>query len=128
MLLYFSLPYTIQRISKFSTLHAFTRRTTRSQDSDKCAVYIFYLCYCFRLIFPRVLREYPSVRACRRKRVCAGGIHYGKCTENSTLYTSALTHACILIRENARVQLPTSFSITALPLARTLPHAQRMYT
>lgn len=50
------------------------------------------------------LRESTSGDA----RACAGGIHYGKCTESSTPYASALMHACILIRGNARVQLPTS--------------------
>jgi len=88
-----------QRINFQRSTHLHVVQLTRGV-SDTHAVRIFYLCYCFRLTFARALREYPSsprvserTRARGRKRACAGGIHYGKCTERVRSHMRARLYA-----------------------------------
>jgi len=116
-----------QRINFQRGTHLHVVQLTRGV-SDPHAVRIFYLCYCFRLTFARAPREYPSspriseriyARADGSARVPAGFIMANAPRESDPVCERAYMHACILIRGNARMQLPTSFPVSALhPPAR----------
>lgn len=75
--------FTRLEVYKFSVRRAHLQLARAGIRGYPRGVRIFYLCYCFRA---------RALRARGRKRACAGGIHYGKCTESSTPYASALAY------------------------------------